>query len=246
MASGCFEDKAWTQGYPGIQGGIGMSRSKTPRDGYSPNGLQLLLRLHVILCDSQFLYSGNSRIMDISRNPLLKHARGALGKAVYCKQLWGKTWMCNMPKKPDKSKETEAQRTTRCNFRDAAHYAKSILKDPAQKAYYQRKAQKLGLPNAYTAALTDFMRKSKIESVSRKKYTGKAGGEIKVVVRKKDFAVREVQVRLSKVTGELIEEGKAIRNTEGNWIYKNTVAVKDAGAVVLQVRVTDVNGQPVT
>lgn len=49
------------------------------------------------------------------------------------------------------------------------------MEDPALKAYYWRKAQKLKLPNAYTAALTDYMRKGKIESVNRKKYTGKIG-----------------------------------------------------------------------
>lgn len=175
----------------------------------------------------------------------MKNARGALGRTVYCRQRYGRTEMCNMPRKPDKSKETEAQRATRYTFKEAVSYAKNSLKDPALKAYYQRKANKLKLPNAYTAALTDYMRKGKVESVNRKKYTGKIGGDILVVVRKKDFAVREVAVSLSTFDGELIEKGLAVRNKEGNWIYKNTVAVKDARSVVLQIRAIDVNGRAV-
>jgi hypothetical protein len=181
--------------------------------------------------------------MMVSNNPLLKNARGTLGRTVYCRQRYGKTEMCNMPRKPDRSKETEAQRTTRYTFKEAAHYAKAILKDAERNAYYQRKAKKLNLRNAYTAALTDYMRKGKIESVNRRKYTGKVGGEIMVVVHKKDFSVREVAVSLSTVDGELIEQGLAVRNKEGNWIYSNTVTVTDAGAVVLQVRAIDVNGK---
>lgn len=176
----------------------------------------------------------------------MKDARGPLGKVVYFKQLRGKTVMCNWPRKPDKSRQTDAQRVTRHTFKEAAQYAKNVLKnDPALKAYYGRKAKSLGLPNAYTAALTDYMRRGRVESVNRKKYTGKIGGKIMVVVRKKDFSVREVWIALSHETGEPIESGRAVKDKDGNWVYRNTVAVRHAEAVVLQVRAIDIDGRPV-
>lgn len=180
--------------------------------------------------------------MNVSNNPLLIGARGALGRTVVCKQVRGKTVMANMPKKPDPSKETEAQRQTRHTFKNAAAYAKASMGDAALKAYYVRKAHQLKLPNAYTAALTDYLRQGKIEAVNRRKYTGKVGGEIMVIVRKKDFSVRQVEVCLSTTDGTFIEKGPAIQNKNGNWIYRNTVAVPEPGAVVLQVRGIDVNG----
>jgi hypothetical protein len=120
----------------------------------------LVVSLHVLL---------HAESVMISHNPLLRSVRGTLGKTVYFKQLRGETVICNMPKKPDPSKQTDGQRATRLNFRAAAQYAKTVLlNDAALRAYYFRKAKQLGLPNAYTAALTDYMHRGQIEHVSRK------------------------------------------------------------------------------
>jgi hypothetical protein len=175
--------------------------------------------------------------MIIRDNPLMKNVRGTLGRTVYCRQMYGQTVMCNMPRKPDKSKATAAQRATRFSFQEASRYAKAVIQDPERKAYYQRKARQFKLPNAYTAALTDYMRKGQVESVNRRKYTGKVGGEIKIVVRKKDFPARAVEICLSTIDGAPVEKGLATRDKDGNWTYRNTVAVQDAETVVLAVRV---------
>lgn len=182
--------------------------------------------------------------MSVIDNPLMKNVRGALGQTVYFRQRFGKTEMCNMPTKPDKSKETDAQRATRYTFREAAYYAKNSLKDPAQKAYYERQAKKLNLPNAYTAALTDYMRKGKIGSVSRKRYTGKVGGEIMVAAEKKDFSAWGVPVSLSAITREPIEQRLSVKNTGRNCIYRNTVDANDADTVVLKAKVIDLARSP--
>jgi hypothetical protein len=64
--------------------------------------------------------------------------------------------MANRPRKP--SKESEAQRTNRDRFADATGFARKMMNDPVKKAYYWNRAKKLRLPNAYTAAITDYMR----------------------------------------------------------------------------------------
>ena len=64
---------------------------------------------------------------------------------------------------------------TRDTFRDAVAYAKAVLKDPVQKAYYEKKKKQLGLNSVYQAAITDYMRKANMESVNRSQYTGAIG-----------------------------------------------------------------------
>lgn len=96
----------------------------------------------------------------VTTNPLLAEARGALGKVVVFKQMYGKTVMTNYPRKADipREKQSEAQRHTRDNFRNAAAFAKHALNDPAQRAYYEKKKVQLGLYSAYHAAITEYMR----------------------------------------------------------------------------------------
>jgi hypothetical protein len=101
----------------------------------------------------------------ISRNPLLIGARGGLGKVVVFKQMYGKTVMTNYPRKVTipREKQSAAQRGTRDNFREAAAYAKHVLKNLAQKKFYEKRKKRLGLYSAYQAAITDYMRKLRQE-----------------------------------------------------------------------------------
>jgi hypothetical protein len=85
-------------------------------------------------------------------------------------------------------KQTEEQRKNRDRFRNAAFFAKACMLDPQKKAYYRAQARKLALPNAYTAALTDFMRKPAVDAVNRK------GQRIMVRAGKNGFPLASVNV----------------------------------------------------
>lgn len=122
---------------------------------------------------------------------------------------------------------------------------RQCMKDLALNAFYTKKARELKLPNGYTAALTDYMRKGRIESVNRKQYGGKAGGRITIVARKQGFHLKEVKVILETTTGELVEQGLAARVHDGNWVYRNKVAVADAQTVVLRITAADFPGRVV-
>lgn len=100
----------------------------------------------------------------------MAEARGGLGKVVVFKQMYGKTVMTNYPRKVTlpRERQSAAQRGTRDNFRNAAAYAKHVLRDPVQKAYYEKRKIKLGLYSAYQAAITDYMRQLKAESIGQK------------------------------------------------------------------------------
>ncbi len=92
----------------------------------------------------------------VSVNSITKGFEGSIGDMVF-RQVYGKTIVTGKPRSP--RKESEQQRDNRLKFRSASAWAKATVQDPEKKAYYQRIAKKLKLPNAYTAAISDYMRK---------------------------------------------------------------------------------------
>lgn len=117
------------------------------------------------------------------------------GGVVVFRQLRGKTIMANKPRKP--TTQSALQRENRSRFAKASAFAKQVLQDPQKKEYYLAKARKLKLPNAYTAAITDYMRKPTVMAV---KCRGNAGENVMIVAVKKDFSLSSVTVSL--VNGE--------------------------------------------
>ena len=101
--------------------------------------------------------------MAISKNnPITRGLSGMLGGTVVFRNFHGKTIMAKRPTRT--GKQSELQRENRNRFREATVFAKASVKDPQKKAYYEDKAKKMKLPNAYTAAITDFMRKPEVSS----------------------------------------------------------------------------------
>ena len=181
--------------------------------------------------------------MVIANNALWKGARGSLGGVVF--STWGdKVIVRSTPtvRKVPVSKQSRRQQLTRLNFKDASVYAKAVTKDPVKKAYYAKKAKVIGVRSAYSAAISDYMRGITIESVDTRKYSGKAGGKIKITVRKKDFAAKEVNVCFKTVGGEVIEQSKAVMDSNGTWVYRNVVGVAEK-SIVIEVEAVNWNGQ---
>lgn len=124
----------------------------------------------------------------VVNNPIMKGLRGSFGDVLVFRQVRGQTRVCPKPRTPDKQKETPAQRKTRSTFREATQWAQQVLKDPERKAYYTKRAKVLRLPNAYTAAITDFMRKPKVHALVNKK-------QVVVSVSKPGFELKQVEVK---------------------------------------------------
>jgi hypothetical protein len=91
-------------------------------------------------------------------NPLIAKMRGQFGGIFVARQLNGQTVISKMPRKRDRSRETEAQRATYERMRSAGRYAAEMLQDPEKKLFYLAMAKRLKLPNARTAAVTDYLR----------------------------------------------------------------------------------------
>ncbi|MBT1705650.1 hypothetical protein, partial [Chryseosolibacter indicus] len=105
------------------------------------------------------------------------------------------------------------------NFREASGYAKHILKDPQKKAYYQQKAKKLKLPNAYTAALTEFLRKGEIKEIQLHKNKNAKGNTVRVRASKKDFSVRKIWISIYDAKGTPVLSGEAIRKDNTDFVF---------------------------
>jgi hypothetical protein len=180
--------------------------------------------------------------MVIANNALLKGARGKLGGVVF--QPWGdKVIVRSEPtvRKVPVWKQSRRQQLTRFNFKNATIYAKEVTRDREKKAYYARKAKAIGVRSAYSAAISDYMRGLTIESVDTRRYNGKVGGQVKVTVRKKDFAAKEVNVSFKTTAGEIIERGKAVMDSNGAWIYRNVVETFER-RVVIEAEAVNWNG----
>ena len=134
---------------------------------------------------------------------------------------------------PKPCKQSEHQKENRDRFRKASLWAKTILLEPEKKAYYQKKADKLKLPNAYTAAIADYMRSIHVKQVNR--YENKTTFSI----RKKDFDLEQIDIVLSKDSGET--EIRTLPKGESFfWLHPTelnagvTVMITDAAGIVRQ------------
>jgi hypothetical protein len=171
-----------------------------------------------------------------TNNLLTKGLSGMVGKQIVFRTWNGKTFISVAPKRP--KKQSPIQKENRTKFKRATIYAKSMMKDPVKKAEYKEIARKLQLPNAYTAAITDYMRNPQIEELDLATYSGKADEEIKVTVSKKWFEIQEVEVIAVGKNGEVIEEGKAKKGLANVWTYtmNNDIEEKETAKFLIRVR----------
>jgi hypothetical protein len=151
-------------------------------------------------------------------NKIIEGFSGRVGEIVF-RTYRGKTYFGQRPSKPQK--ESEGQRNTRTKFKLATEYAKQMMKDPERKAYYTKKAKKLALPNAYTAAITDYMRKPEIRRIDASKYSGKPGGQLTILASKKDFNIDRVSVIVTSPDDVVLHQGNASYEGTGVWTYKS-------------------------
>lgn len=165
----------------------------------------------------------------IASNVITSGLRGKLGDALVFKTMRGKTFVSSRARVPDKRKESAAQRSTRSNFREASGWAQSILLDTDKKAYYQKRARALKLPNAYTAALTDYMRKVQVEKAMYRE-------SVTYTVSKRGFSLQKVGAVTSEDAMTPVT-GVSIRQLHDRWLVQYKVQAGQAPSI--QLIITD-------
>ncbi|MBT1706225.1 hypothetical protein, partial [Chryseosolibacter indicus] len=126
----------------------------------------------------------------VKENDLTEGLSGKFGPKFVFKQLRGKTIVARRSKPV--TKESALQRDNRERFKKASAFAKSMMLIAEKKAFYWRRAKKLKLPNAYTAAIADYMRKPKLEEVKTTSTNPKL--QVKVRASKMDFRLGIINV----------------------------------------------------
>ena len=114
-----------------------------------------------------------------------------------------------------------------------------MIADPERKAYYKRIAHKLKLPNAYTAAITDYMRKIQIPEVT-------VSDKVQIEVFKKDFKVETVNIVITDPDLRVIEQGSArLKGYEFWWYHPATVNLHDLPSYRIIITASDRTGQQI-
>jgi hypothetical protein len=177
-----------------------------------------------------------NQMATIQSNALARSFSGRIGHVVF-RQVRGKTVVASKPR--ELKKQSAQQRENRVRFKHAAAWAKGQMLDENKKAYYWRMAKKLKLPNAYTAAVCDYMREGEIKEIDTRRYKGNAGDVISMKITKKGFAVKNVDVSLRDAAGNVIEKDFAIRKDKDIFIYKTTKTISGHTHTHLRVIITD-------
>lgn len=165
-------------------------------------------------------------------NPVLNGVSGMLGKTLVIRQVNGRTIISNRPKKRDKP--TDHQLKTKEKFMRAVAYAKQQIADPERKSLYKAGVNRT-IPNAYTAALKDFLNAPVVREINVTTYKGEVGNVIHIVATD-DFEIVSLIVDIYDGAGALLESGEAVRAdlTLVGWNYVATlVNEKIAGSRIV-------------
>lgn len=153
----------------------------------------------------------------ITSNVITSGLRGKLGEDLVFKTIRGKTFVSTPARPAAHRTESSAQRNTRITFRQASEWAQHILLDAEQKAYYRQRAKVLKLPNAYTAALTDYMRKATVSSTRN-------GNTVTYKIAKPGFTLQQVSIDTGEETNTPLYYNVAIRQRRDVWLVEYRLA----------------------
>ena len=149
-------------------------------------------------------------------NSITHGYRGLFGNVVF-RWVYGQSVMQS---RPDFSnvRWSKAQKVNRKRFGEAMAYAQKAIEDPEKKLFYEKKAKRRC--SACNMAVSDYMLKSKIESINLDEYHGKKGDTIRVDAYDK-YGIAAVLVFILNALGQEIESGMAVEDlSDGLWIYQ--------------------------
>src|SRR6187551_2812823 len=121
--------------------------------------------------------------MAVATGIINRNLRGAVGDLIF-RNYNGKTVVSVRPVYKNET-NTPARKQARGRFRDATDFATNAMESVKLKLYYTQKAKQLHLPNAYTAAITDYLRKAGVKALTRSSFSPKKGTVVNIVIIKR-------------------------------------------------------------
>jgi hypothetical protein len=173
-------------------------------------------------------------------NKLVEGASGKVGQNMMFKQV-GRTILFT-PTPEFNGVSSDKQRAQRDRFKRAATYAKAALADPATKAAYATKVEGQDFMTAFAAAVQDFLRAPKVDSIDNSGYSGKVAESIILKVSD-DFKVAGVTVTITLPNATILETGAAaVIASTADWKYVTTKANATLTGTKIKAVVTDKPG----
>lgn len=120
------------------------------------------------------------------------------------------------------------------------------IADPLLRAVYQQTAKQKGKP-IFSVMIGDFFNLPSVDEIDVSAYDGQAGSTI-AIRASDDFEVTGVDVVISKLTGELIEQGVAMKSPvdAGRWVYTATTSIPPGDRLRVTVEAVDRPGHKTT
>ena len=159
---------------------------------------------------------------EVDLNATVDGYRGAIGNLVF-KKYKGRIIVCRKPRftRPPSPRQI----AERAHFKEAVAYARSVLADPAARAFYEPIARERDT-SVYWLAIRDFRRLPSIKTLDLSNYEGRVGDTI--AIQAVDvIGLAEMTVSIVAKDGTPIESGKAVEQgvRSGKWIYTATAPV---------------------
>jgi hypothetical protein len=172
----------------------------------------------------------------IPKSSIMHGASGKVGDLVF-RQFNGKTVV--QAYDPPAIKRSPLQKVFNNKMREAAHHAKTALRDPAVRAHYEKKKKRLNINSAYTAACTDFLRHGRIDSIDT---TKSDKGLITVKAFKPDLGFEKLVVKIHTADGKLITATQGVARQQAEWHFKLAEPLPPLQDVTITVAATDKTG----
>ncbi len=139
-------------------------------------------------------------------------------------------------KQAKKARRKPGQNRQPTRVKAAAAYWRSVLENPEKKAFYFALPHEPSL-GAYQKAVRDFMNSPVVNEIDASQYAGRVGQSIRVAASD-DTGISQLSVRITSMTGQLIEEGLA--QADGtDWVYVATTHVSAGQTVTIQATAKD-------
>lgn len=162
-------------------------------------------------------------------NIITRGLSGKLGQFIF-RRWYGKTVLTIKAARYNKKSALQVQR--QLLFRQAIAYAKTAISDPSLFKFYSSKTK--GAQRPYNVAISDFLSPPVIHEVDLSRYDGSIGSTIKALVTD-NGRVAQVNIRIEKPDGSLIEKGEAVMLKDGiHWVYTTTISNNSPSVLIIE------------
>lgn len=163
-------------------------------------------------------------------NSPLKDLSGSIDELVF-KRYKDKTVVTRKPTR--KRKKNSPLQQLRCDkFKDAARYARTVLRDPVKREHYRKLAVKLKKHCAYNVIISEYMLSINLETKGAKP-SGKGKTRIVLTATKKAFKVKQVEMKITSPTGNPLATGAARQINSTDWVYTPDIPLPQTCTLVV-------------